>query len=130
MVQNNSDEFPTNPQVSGILLDFHLTPHLVKLLLELSTNMLLGSKLLLAFLERNSQTRKIFFSLWRRKKRYIAEYSLNKKPMVLILGGNLEICALVRSNLCYFISLRPLIRSRAVTHRFFAMRHRIIKLIS
>ena len=40
-------------------------------------------------------------------------------PMVLISDGNLEIGAHVRSNICYLICLRNLIRSRAVTNIFF-----------
>ena len=37
--------------------------------------------------------------------------------MVLILDGISEICAQVRSNLCYSICLRPFIRLRAVTNQ-------------
>ena len=40
-------------------------------------------------------------------------HSLYIVSMVLILDGNSEIGAHVRSNLCYFICLRHLIRSRA-----------------
>ena len=36
--------------------------------------------------------------------------------MVLLLDGNLDICAHVWSDLCYLICLRHLIRSRAVTN--------------
>ena len=42
--------------------------------------------------------------------------------MVLILDGNVEIGALVSSNLCYLICLRNLIRSRAVTNQFVFLR--------
>ena len=39
--------------------------------------------------------------------------------MVLILDGTSEVGAPVRSNLCYFICLRHLIKSRAVTNQIF-----------
>ena len=39
--------------------------------------------------------------------------------MALILDGNPEISVHMRSNLCYLICLRHLIRSRAVTNRIF-----------
>ena len=39
--------------------------------------------------------------------------------MVFIYDGNSEIGAQVRSNLCYLIYLRHLMRSRGVTNRFF-----------
>ena len=39
--------------------------------------------------------------------------------MVLILDGNLETGAQIRSNVCYLICLRHLIRSRAVTNRVY-----------
>ena len=39
--------------------------------------------------------------------------------MVLILDGNSGISTHVRSHLCYLISLRPLVGSRAVTNRVF-----------
>ena len=42
--------------------------------------------------------------------------------MVLILDGILEIGAQARSNLCYLISLRHLIRSTAVTNRIFSQK--------
>ena len=44
-----------------------------------------------------------------------------RKP-IHILDGNSEIGAHVRSNLCYLICLRRLIRSRAVTNRLFLLR--------
>ena len=44
------------------------------------------------------------------------------QTMVLILDGNSEIGAQVRSNLCYLIWLRHLIRSRAVKNRIFFIR--------
>ena len=46
---------------------------------------------------------------------------LGSKPMVLILDGNPEIGVHVRSNLCYFICLRHLLRSRAVTNRIISL---------
>ena len=39
----------------------------------------------------------------------------------IILDGNSEVCAHVRSNLCYLICLRQLIRSRAATNRIFSL---------
>ena len=42
--------------------------------------------------------------------------------MVLILDGNVEIGALVSSNLCYLIWVRNLIRSRGVTNQFVFLR--------
>ena len=42
-------------------------------------------------------------------------YILRYDPMELILDGNSEIGAHVRSNLCYLIFLRHLLRSRTVT---------------
>ena len=45
---------------------------------------------------------------------------------VHILDGNSEIGAHVRSNLCYFICLRHLIRSRAVTYRIFFLRTNVL----
>ena len=43
----------------------------------------------------------------------------NLYSMLLILGGNSEIGAQLRSNLCYLICLRHLIRSREVTDLIF-----------
>ena len=42
--------------------------------------------------------------------------------MVLILDGNSDIGAHVGSNICYSISLRNSMRSRAVKNRFFFLR--------
>ena len=41
------------------------------------------------------------------------------RSLVLILDGNTEIGAHVKSNLCYLISVRHFIRSRTVTNRIF-----------
>ena len=54
------------------------------------------------------------------------------RAMVLILDGNSELGAYVRSNICYWICLRNLITSRAFTNRslkdqFFLMRVQPIK---
>ena len=49
----------------------------------------------------------------------------NLWSMVLILDGNFELAAHVRSNLCYLICLRHLIRSKAVKNRIVFLRKKL-----
>ena len=46
--------------------------------------------------------------------RYLLRHLIGIDPTVLILDGNSEMCAPTRSNLCYWISLRHMIRTSAV----------------
>ena len=48
--------------------------------------------------------------------------------MVLILDGDSEIIAKVRTNLCYLICIRYLIKKRAVTNRIFTLKSLIYRM--
>ena len=55
--------------------------------------------------------------------------TINLAPMALILDGDLEIGAHVRSNLNHLICLRHLIRSREVTYRIFLHRKEVVSFL-
>ena len=54
------------------------------------------------------------------------EQSGSEYIMVVVLDGNSDIGAHVRTNLCYPISLKDLIRLRVVTNRIFLLREDLI----
>ena len=60
---------------------------------------------------------KFLFNACQKERYYSLSKKMTGKGVILISGGNSEIGGHIRSNLCYLICVRHLIRSRAVANR-------------